>query len=50
MFTLEPGLYFDDEEIGIRIEDTLVVTEDGCEILSDCIPKEIADIEAVMKH
>ena len=50
VFTLEPGLYFDDEEIGIRIEDTLVVTEDGCEILSDCIPKEIADIEAVMKH
>ena len=50
VFTLEPGLYFDDEGIGIRIEDTLVVTEDGCEVLSDSIPKEIADIEAVMKH
>lgn len=50
MFTLEPGLYFDDEETGIRIEDTLVVTDDGVDILSDSIPKEIADIEAVMKH
>ncbi|MBO4288780.1 MAG: aminopeptidase P family protein [Lachnospiraceae bacterium] len=50
VFTLEPGLYFDDEEIGIRIEDTLVVTEDGCDVLSDSIPKEIADIEAVMKR
>ena len=50
VFTLEPGLYFDDEGIGIRIEDTLVVTEDGCEVLSESIPKEIADIEAVMKH
>lgn len=49
MFTLEPGLYFDDEEIGIRIEDTLVVTENGVDILSNDIPKEITDIEQVMK-
>ncbi|MBR3644238.1 MAG: aminopeptidase P N-terminal domain-containing protein, partial [Parasporobacterium sp.] len=45
MFTLEPGLYFDDEEIGIRIEDTLLVTEDGCDVFSGTIPKEIEDIE-----
>ncbi len=48
MFTLEPGLYFDDEQIGIRIEDTLLVTEDGVDILSASIPKEIEDIEAYM--
>ena len=48
MFTLEPGLYFDDEEIGIRIEDTLLVTENGCDVFSGSIPKEIEDIEAVM--
>ena len=50
MFTLEPGLYFDDEETGIRIEDTLVVTEDGVDIFSKNIPKEIEEIEAVMRR
>ena len=50
MFTLEPGLYFDERGIGIRIEDTLLVTEDGVDILTDDIPKEIADIESIMKR
>ncbi len=48
MFTLEPGLYFDDEETGIRIEDTMLVTDNGIDIFSDSIPKEIDDIESVM--
>ena len=48
MFTLEPGLYFDDEAIGIRIEDTILVTKDGPEILSEGIPKKIEDIESFM--
>ncbi|MCR5576387.1 MAG: aminopeptidase P N-terminal domain-containing protein, partial [Oscillospiraceae bacterium] len=30
----EPGLYIDEEAIGIRIEDDLLITEDGCEVLS----------------
>lgn len=49
MFTLEPGLYFDDEKIGIRIEDTILVTKDGCEVLSAGIPKTVEEIEAFMK-
>lgn len=49
MFTLEPGLYFPDEKIGIRIEDTLLVTKDGCEVLTADIPKTVEDIEAFMK-
>ncbi|MCB7303735.1 aminopeptidase P family protein [Bariatricus massiliensis] len=49
VFTLEPGLYFDDLKIGIRIEDTLVVTKDGCEVLSGNIPKTVEDIEAFMQ-
>ncbi len=48
MFTLEPGLYFKDENMGFRIEDTILITKDGCDILSDVIPKEIDEIEAYM--
>lgn len=33
---------------GIRIEDNLIITEDGCENMTD-VPKEIKDIESVMK-
>lgn len=49
VFTNEPGLYIEEEGIGIRIEDDLLVTEDGCENLSKDIIKEIKDIEAFMK-
>jgi Xaa-Pro aminopeptidase len=54
--TVEPGIYvhrdLDCDErfkgIGIRIEDDIVVTADGNENLTDSIPKEIADIEAIV--
>ena len=49
MFTLEPGLYFPEEGIGIRIEDTLLVTEDGCEVLTADIPKTVEEIEVFMQ-
>lgn len=48
MFTLEPGLYFPELGIGIRIEDTILVTRDGCEVLSGDIPKTVDEIEAFM--
>ena len=44
----EPGLYIDDEAIGIRIEDDLLITEDGCEVLSKDIIKDPDAIEAFM--
>ena len=45
----EPGLYVDEEEIGIRIEDDLLITEDGCEVLSRAIIKDPDEIEAFMR-
>ena len=41
----EPGLYMADKGLGVRIEDDLLITEDGAEILSKSIIKEISDIE-----
>ncbi len=56
VLTVEPGLYIapDDEEasesfrgIGIRIEDDVLVTPDGHEVLTAATPKSIADIEVL---
>jgi len=44
--TIEPGIYLPDEEIGVRIEDDILVTKDGPENLSSAIPKSVDDIEA----
>jgi len=49
VITVEPGLYIEEEEIGIRIEDDILITKDGCEILSKEIPSRIKDIEELMK-
>jgi Xaa-Pro aminopeptidase len=47
VITVEPGIYLDTEQLGVRIEDDVVVTETGYRLLSD-FPREIADIEALM--
>ncbi|KOA45607.1 Xaa-Pro aminopeptidase [Bifidobacterium animalis subsp. lactis ATCC 27673] len=57
VFTIEPGLYFREDDlmippeyrgIGIRIEDDVLMTEDGPEWISAGIPKQIDDVEAWM--
>ena len=46
----EPGLYFKELGIGVRIEDDLLITKDGCINLSKDIIKEIDDIEKAMER
>lgn len=44
--TTEPGLYIAEEEIGVRIEDDVLITENGYICLSDNIPRTVEEIEA----
>jgi len=46
--TVEPGIYIPEEGIGIRIEDVVLVTKDGPQVLSSHIPRTIEEIEAAM--
>ncbi len=48
VLTVEPGVYIREKNLGIRIEDTVLVTKDGYEILSRDVPKEISEIERLM--
>lgn len=50
IITDEPGLYFKDLGIGVRIEDDILVTDDGCYCLSGNIIKEVNDIEKAMLY
>ncbi len=48
VITIEPGIYLDDKGLGVRIEDTYIVTEDGSECISGGAPKVPAEIEKLM--
>jgi len=50
VLTIEPGLYLPDEGTGIRIEDDVLVTDAGFEVLTDALPRTTEQIEAVMKE
>ena len=55
--TVEPGIYIPPQQeavaakwrgIGVRIEDDVLITADGPEVLTDGAPKDIAEIERIM--
>ena len=48
ILTIEPGIYIPEENIGIRIEDTILVTADGAKVLSAALPREVSDIEKLV--
>lgn len=48
VITVEPGLYIEEEGIGVRIENDVLITEDGCVDLSADILKTVEEIEALM--
>jgi Xaa-Pro aminopeptidase len=57
IFTIEPGLYFTADDllapeelrgIGVRIEDDVLITQDGCENLTAALPRTVREIEAWM--
>ena len=48
VFTVEPGIYIPEEGIGIRLEDDIVITEDGHVNLMANIPIEAEEIEDLM--
>ena len=48
VFSVEPGIYLPEENLGIRIEDTLAVTANGAEVLSSALPKEAEEIEKLV--
>jgi Xaa-Pro aminopeptidase len=61
VLTVEPGLYIPANEttdhvpskyrgIGVRIEDDVLITKAGCEVMTASVPKDIAGIEALMSQ
>jgi Xaa-Pro aminopeptidase len=46
--TVEPGIYIPEENIGVRIEDDLLITDTGFEFLSQRLPRDPAEIEKIM--
>jgi len=50
VITIEPGIYIPEENLGIRIEDDVLVTRDGYRVLSRGLPRKAEEIERLMRE
>ncbi len=48
VFTIEPGIYDAERHIGIRIEDVIAITPEGCEVITALVPKDRAAVSALV--
>ena len=48
VFTIEPQMRLEDEHLGVRLEDMILITDAGYENLSRFVPIEVGDIEKLM--
>ena len=48
VITVEPGIYIPGENLGVRIEDVVLVTKDGARVLTEALPREADAIERAM--
>lgn len=46
--TMEPGIYIPEENLGVRIEDDVLITDTGYKLLSERLPRDAAEIEKIM--
>ncbi len=51
VITIEPGIYLPEKNLGVRIEDDILITADGCHDLSGrLVPRTVAEIEAALRR
>ena len=50
VITIEPGIYIPEENLGIRIEDMVLVTEHGGKVMSSALPRDPGEIEQLVGH
>jgi len=48
VISVEPGIYIPEENIGIRIEDMVLVTKDGARVMTAALPREPSDVEKAL--
>ncbi len=48
VITIEPGIYIPEENLGVRIEDDVLITETGHKLLSERLPRDAGEIEKIM--